>query len=107
MEKIKISKLAFIPLAIFVVNFTIYLLIKVYEVVYIYSSVAKRTYIYIYIYMFPNECTRFYNNYILCCKFFDLQEKFLECYTLFAVNGIYILFLFCSVNMGQLVTNNS
>ncbi len=47
MEKIKISKLAFIPLAIFVVNFTIYLLIKVYEVVYIYSSVAKRTYIYI------------------------------------------------------------
>ncbi|WP_155845825.1 ParB N-terminal domain-containing protein [Chryseobacterium gregarium] len=48
MEKIKISKIAFILLVIFVINFTIYLLIEVFGMVYIYSSTAKRTYNQIY-----------------------------------------------------------
>ncbi len=46
MEKIKVSKIAFLPLIIFVVNLTIFLLIEVFEIVYKYSGTAKRTYLF-------------------------------------------------------------
>lgn len=46
MEKIKISKLAFATLVIFFINFIIYLLIEVFGIVYTYSNIAKKTYLF-------------------------------------------------------------
>ena len=47
MEKIKISKAAYITLIIFFINITIFLTIEIFEIVYTFSSLAKIMYIYI------------------------------------------------------------
>ena len=67
MEKIRVSKIALIPLFIFIVNFIIYLLIEVFEVIYTYSSIAKRLYIFI---CFPINVIGFIISIYLLIKFF-------------------------------------
>jgi len=73
MEKIKISKTAFIPLAIFVINFTIYLLIEVFGVVYTYSGTAKRTYIF---FCFPLNVIGFTLSIYFFVKFLIYKKSF-------------------------------
>lgn len=46
MEKIRILKIAYIPLGIFIINFFIYLLIDVFGEIYTYSGTAKKIYLF-------------------------------------------------------------
>ncbi len=46
MKNLKASKTAYIPPGIFLINLTIYLLIEVFGIVYTYSSVAKKIYLF-------------------------------------------------------------
>ncbi|KMQ58737.1 hypothetical protein ACM40_17270 [Chryseobacterium sp. BLS98] len=73
MEKIRVSKIAFIPLLIFIINFGIYLLIEVFGIVYTYSSTAKRTYIF---FCFPMNVLGFIASVYLFIKFIVEKKNF-------------------------------
>jgi len=73
MEKIKISKTAFIPLFIFVINFIIYLLIEVFGIIYTYSSTAKKTYIF---FCFPLNVIGFILSIFFILKFLIYKKNF-------------------------------
>ncbi len=66
MEKVRVSKIALIPFFIFIINFAIYLSIEVFEVIYTYSSYAKRLYVFI---CFPMNVIGFIISIYLLIKF--------------------------------------
>lgn len=72
MEKIKISKVAFIPLIIFAINFVIYLLIEVFEIVYTYSSTAKKIYLF---FCFPMNVLGFVISIYIFIIFFTHKKN--------------------------------
>jgi hypothetical protein len=75
MEKIKISKIAFIPLVIFTINFIIYLLIEIFGVIYTYSSTAKKIYLF---FCFPMNVLGLIISVYIFTQFFSKKKNFWE-----------------------------
>jgi len=74
MEKeIKLNKLAYIPLGIFIVNFIIYLIIDVFGLIYTYSGTAKKIYLF---FCFPINILGFIMTIYFLIKFLIFKKSF-------------------------------